>query len=251
MPPVAEPLSFKKTSLPPRELSPPVVRHPALLPLEQGDHLSRDEFERRYLAMPQIQKAELIEGVVHMASPVRWDKHGHQHARLIHWLVCYEDESPGVQTGDNSTVRLDLDNEPQPDATLIVEPRCGGQVLIDADGYVAGAPELVAEVSASSASFDLHKKLRVYRRAGVREYLVWRVFDEAVDWFVLRGSEYQSLSTNSEGILKSEVFPGLWLARDALVKHEYRQVAAVLQQGLQSADHAAFVARLQPTTAPQ
>ncbi len=165
------------TVLPNPVLSSPVIRvlKTSLPPLEQGDHLSRDEFERRYHAMPQTKKAELIEGVVHMPSPVRWNQHGVQHAKLLWWIQCYVIETLGIEAGDNATVRLDLDNEPQPDATLIIEPSHGGQVVIDEDGYVSGAPELVAEVAASTASFDLHKKFRVYRRAGVCEYLVWRV----------------------------------------------------------------------------
>ena len=43
---------------------------PRILPLEHGDHLTREEFERRYEAMPHVRKAELIEGVVYMPSPV-------------------------------------------------------------------------------------------------------------------------------------------------------------------------------------
>lgn len=213
-------------------------------PLEQGDHLTREEFELRFHAMPNLKKAELIEGVVHMPSPVRWNFHGTQHANLIWWLQSFVIAAPGTQVGDNATVRLDLDNEPQPDATLIIEPRCGGQVAIDEDGYLAGAPELVAEIAASTASFDLHTKFRVYHRSGVREYLVWRVLDQEVDWFVLHGSQYDRLLPDSEGCLKSEVFPGLWLSVPNLIAANFQAVAATLQQGLQSAEHTAFVDQL-------
>ena len=156
----------------------------------------------------------------------------------------YEDATPGVAAGDNATIRLDLDNEPQPDATMIIEPNCGGQVVIDEDGYVTGAPELVAEIAASTASFDLHTKFRIYRRAGVREYLVWRVLDQEVDWFVRRGSEFERIVPDADDCLKSECFPGLWLSVPNLIAANYRAVSAVLQQGLQSDEHAAFVARL-------
>lgn len=212
-------------------------------PLEAGDHLSRDEFERRYHLMPGVKKAELLEGVVYMPSPVRWDQHGRQHARLIHWLVSYEDETNGVQAADNATVRLDLENEPQPDATLIIDPAFGGQVAME-EGYVVGAPELVVEVAASSVSIDLHTKFRVYRRAGVKEYLIWRVFDDAVDWFVRRGSDFEAMTPDANGVLKSETFPGLWLCVPDLVRHDFRKVIAVLRVGLQSDEHAAFVDRL-------
>ena len=228
--------------------SPPLASSPAqapasLPPLENGDRLTRDEFERRYEAMPKLKKAELIEGVVHMASAVRFRHHGRPHAHLIGWLVHYEASTPGVEAGDNSTARMDLDNEPQPDALLLIEPARGGQAIIDADDYVKGAPELVAEVPASRASYDLHAKLTVYRRNGVREYLVWRVLDRAIDWFVPRGGQFVPLAP-AGGLLKSEVFPGLWLDPEALVAGDMTRVLAVLQQGLNSPEHAAFVTRL-------
>ncbi len=126
----------------------------ALLPLENGDRLTREEFERRYDAMPGLKKAELIEGVVYMPSPVRHRRHGHPHTRLVTWLGNYETDTPGVEAGDNGSIRLDLDNEPQPDGFLIILPERGGQARISDDDYVEGAPELVAEVSSSSASID-------------------------------------------------------------------------------------------------
>jgi Uma2 family endonuclease len=144
----------------------------AVPPLEQGDQLTRDEFERRYEAMPHLKKAELIEGFVHMPSPVRFTNHASPHADLMGWLWYYRAFAPGVRVGGNTTVRLDLDNEPQPGAAMLIEPARGGQVRLSEDGYVVGAPEWVAEVAASTVSIDLNAKLRVYRRNGVREYLV-------------------------------------------------------------------------------
>ena len=216
----------------------------SVLPLENGDRLTRDEFERRYEAMPHLKKAELIEGVVYMPSPVRQPQHGEPHAHVIIWLGHYLVGTPGVTVGDNSTVRLDLDNEPQPDGLLFIDPACGGQALIDADGYIEGAPELVAEVASSSASYDLHAKLRVYRRNGVREYLVWRVLEQEIDWFVLRAGQYERLSLDAEGLLRSEVFPGLWLDPTALLRGDLATVFAVVQRGLASPEHAAFATRL-------
>jgi Uma2 family endonuclease len=150
-----------------------------------------------------------------------------------------------VQTADNSTARLDLDNEPQPDGVLFIAPERGGQARLSADDYLEAAPELVGEVSASSASYDLHAKLHVYRRNEVREYVVWRVLERAVDWFVLRAGQYERLPPDADGILRSRIFPGLWLDPAALVRTDLAAVLAVLQQGLASPEHAAFVARLQ------
>jgi Uma2 family endonuclease len=213
-------------------------------PLEPGDRLTRDEFERRYDAMPHLKKAELIEGVVHMPSPVRWKKHGSPHFQLITWLGHYEANTPGIEGGDNASTRLDLENEPQPDAALIIEPAFGGNVRISSDDYVVGAPELVAEVTASSVSIDLNTKFRVYRRNEVQEYVVWRVHDQAIDWFVLRHGDYERLSLNPGGQFQSGVFPGLWLDAAAMVGGDLAQVLRSLDDGIRSPAHVAFVEHL-------
>jgi len=223
----------------------PPAPAPPVPPLEDGDRLSRAEFERRYDAMPGVKKAELIEGVVRMPSPVRWEQHAEPHADLMGWLVTYRALTPGVSVGDNGTVRLDLDNEPQPDAAAIVRPDHGGGVRLSPDGYVEGAPDLVCEVAASTASFDLHAKLRVYRRNGVREYLVWRVRDAAVDWFALQGGEFAPLAPDAgDGLLRSAALPGLWLDPVALVERRIARVLDVARLGCASPEHAAFVRRL-------
>jgi Uma2 family endonuclease len=219
----------------------------AIPPLENGDRLTRAEFERRWDAMPHLKKAELIEGEVFMPSAVRYRQHGHPHSRLVNWLGSYETDTPGVEAGDNSSIRLDVDNEPQPDGFLIILPERGGRARISEDDYIEGAPELVAEVASSSVSYDLGKKLNVYRRCGVREYIVWRVLDRQVDWFVNRDGRFEPLPPSADGILRSTVFPGLWLDPAALVQGEPARVKAVLEQGLSSTEHADFVARLDRT----
>ncbi|MDF5722889.1 MAG: Uma2 family endonuclease [Rhizonema sp. PD37] len=211
-------------------------------PLENGDKLTRHEFERRYHAMPNLKKAELIEGVVHLASPVRAKKHGKPHSHIMTWLGTYEAGTPGVETLDNTTVRLDADNEPQPDAILRTEQ--GGRSRISEDDYVEGAPELIVEIAASTASYDLHEKLKVYRRNQVQEYLVWRVYDRQFDWFRLQQGEYIQVEQNTDDIVCSQVFPGLWLAKSALLSGDLAKVLAVLQQGLSTQEHQSFVEQL-------
>ena len=216
-------------------------------PLENGDRLTRAEFLRRYEAMPDVKKAELIEGVVYVASPVRQKSHGTPHSYLIGWLFVYKAGTPGVETGDNSTVLLDLDNSPQPDGLLFIQPGHGGQVKVSDDDYIEGAPDLVAEVAASSASYDLHNKLNAYRRNGVREYVVHRVLDRKVDWFVLQEGRFEPLAPSEDGLLRSSIFPGLWLDPAALVRGDAATVLAVIQKGVNSPEHAEFVAKLNPT----
>lgn len=213
-------------------------------PLEQGDRLGRDEFERRYMAMPNVKKAELIEGIVHMPSPVSTQGHGDPQFDVVGWLAYYRARTPGVVGGDNSTVKVDLDNEYQPDANLRLPQELGGAARL-VDDYLEGSPELVAEVSATTASKDLTQKLPVYRRNGVREYIVWRVWDKALDWFILRGSQYERLAPGPDGVYRSDVFPGLWLDAEALIRRDLGRVLDVLQLGLTSDEHARFVELLQ------
>jgi Uma2 family endonuclease len=156
----------------------------------------------------------------------------------------YESATPGVETADNSTARLGVNNDSQPDALLLIVPERGGQARISDDDYVEDAPELVAEVASSSVSSDLHTKLHVYRGHGVREYVVWRVLDRAVDWFIWREGEYQRLEPDADGLLKSEVFPGLWLDAEALVRGDLFAVVAAVQRGCETSEHRAFVQRL-------
>jgi hypothetical protein len=225
--------------------APPPVEPDVALPLENGDRLTRPEFERRYAAMPPPVKAELIEGVVYMASAVRFQSHGLPHGAVVTWAGVYQLHTPGVFLGDNTTVRLDVDNEMQPDVCLFLAPP-GGPPRVDADDYIAVAPEFVAEVAASSVSYDLGPKMNAYRRNGVREYLVWRVQDGAIDWFVLRDGRYDPLPPGPDGILRSAVLPGLWLDAAALLRGDLARVHAVLHQGLADPTHAAFAARLAP-----
>ena len=213
-------------------------------PLESGDRLNRHEFERRYNASPHLKKTELIEGVVYMPAALRFRSHGQPHGRIMAWLVVYETATLGVEVGDNPTVRLDLDNEPQPDAVLLISEQAGGQSRLSEDDYIEGAPELIVEIAASSAAIDLHDKKRAYRRNGVQEYLVWQVFDHKLDWFYLQASEYVSLPVDVDEIIRSRVFPGLWLAVGDLLAGNMARVFAVLQAGLASPEHAAFVQQL-------
>ena len=212
--------------------------------LESGDRLTRPEFERRYKIMPHLKKAELIEGVVYVPSPVRSASHAQPHGLMITWLGVYIAATSGVELNDNATVRLDLDNEPQPDALLRIDEHRGGQSRLSADDYIEGGPELIVEIAASSASYDVHDKLQVYRRNQVQEYLVWRVHDQGLDWWRLRDGAYISLLADAAGVVRSEVFPGLWLAIPALLDGNLAEVLAVLQTGLTTSEHHAFVEQL-------
>jgi len=208
--------------------------------LENGDRVTRPEFEHRYHQMPNVKKAELIEGVVYVPSPLRYQQHSQPHSDIMGWLWVYCTETPGVYAADNATVRLDFDNEPQPDALLRLDESLGGNSRISEDDYLEGAPELIVEIAGSSVSYDLHDKLQVYRRHGVPEYLVWLVEEKTFRWYVLNEGSYQLQTKDSSGILKSSFFSGLWLDVSALLAGNRQQVLTVLQQGINSAAHQAF-----------
>jgi len=213
-------------------------------PLKHGERLTRDEFERRYDAMPYLKKAELIEGVVYMPPPVRFDIHGQPHADIMAWLGVYRASTPGVWLADNTTVRFDANNEAQPDALLRFDVALGGNSWISNKGYVEGAPELIVEIAGTSADYDLHEKLKVYRCNGVHEYVVWRTQDKRLDWFQLIEDEYALMTPDAEGIISSQVFSGLRLAVGALLEGNLAGVLAELQKGLSTPEHIAFVSRL-------
>lgn len=220
-----------------------------ILRLENGDHLTRVEFHRRYSAMPRNVRAELIEGVVFMSSPARYVAHSRPQGFILGWFAQYMAATVGVELGDNASVILDGDNEFQPDALLRLESSLGGTSRIGHDDYIYGAPELVVEIAASTVSRDLFNKLDVYLRNGVREYLVWRTQDNALDWFRLREGKYERVEPDADGIIRSEIFPGLWLAVEKLLNGDLAGVLAELQNGIASPEHHAFVEKLQAQAA--
>ena len=218
--------------------------------LVDGDRMTSEEFERRYVASPHIRKAELIEGVVYVASPVS-EEHATPHAEVAQWFGFYRLSTPFLVCSVDGTVRLDHQNQPQPDVQLRIASGRGGQSTISADGYVEGAPELLVEIAVSSKSVDLKQKLEAYRRNGAREYIVWRVLDRAIDWFVLRDGQYDRLPLGPDGLYRSEVFPGLWLDPEALIRGDLAAVFQAVQLGLATPELARFVERLQAAPPPQ
>ena len=215
------------------------------LPLEPGDNLDRATFHERYEAMPPGLKAELIDGVVYMPSPAK-NRHGTRQSDVVTWLGVYAARTPGVSSRDNVTVILSEVSEPQPDASLIILPECGGQTSVSQDDWATGAPELVVEVASSSAAYDLHQKKWMYEAAGTCEYVTVLTGAGEVRWFVLRNRQYETVADEA-GIYKSTVFPGLWLNAPALLAGDAAAVLATLEEGLASEEHAEFVARLAAT----
>lgn len=187
--------------------------------LENGDRISRDDFER-LCAEQQIRQAELIDGVVRMnAAAVRFHQHGKPHALMMVWLGTYAARHPGTELADNTSVRLDAASEPQPDILMF---RTDSQKCrVADDGFLEGTPDLVVEIAASSVSYDAHEKRRLYERCGVPEYILWRTEDRAIDWFVLSNGRYEILvpeeDSDSDQLLRSRNFPGLILDRPAMV----------------------------------
>jgi Uma2 family endonuclease len=229
-----------------RRAQPPVEQKevaPAVPPLEMGDHLDQKTFHARYEAMPEDVRAELIGGVVYMPSPLK-PRHGRSHARLMGWLSDYEAATPGVELYDNTTAILGPESEPQPDAYLIVAPEKGGQTRLNQDEYLEGPPELIGEVSTSTESYDLHSKKDDYERTGVQEYIVVALRQAQVFWFVSRQGKFEPLEPGPDGVLRSEVFPGLWLDPAAFLRGDTARVVEVLRQGLASPEHVAWVAQL-------
>ncbi len=210
--------------------------------LEPGDHMDRRTFHALYSAMPPGTRAELIGGVVYMPSPVRAN-HSRPHVKVLAWLDTYEAATPGTEAHSEATVFLSEWGEPQPDACLLIAPQHGGQTQLDG-GYISGAPELVVEVASSTVSYDLHKKLADYEAAGVREYLVYVVRTHEARWFINRSGTFEEIAAGDDGVIRSEVFPGLWLNLHALSRLDSTALRKTLEEGLASPEHQAFVKKL-------
>ncbi len=211
--------------------------------LENGDRLTREEFHRRYEAMPKNVKAELIKGVVVSSNRVK-SCHAKASAKIIGFLGFYSMKIFGLNLSNHVTWKFDKDNEFQPDCILRIEEDCGGKSWINDDDYLEGSPELTVEVAASTASYDLHDKLEIYEQKSVQEYIVWRVLDKQIDWFSLEKGKYQRLSANNRGIIESKVFIGLRLNVNALLNDDLTQVLQDLQSGITSKSHKEFVKNL-------
>jgi Uma2 family endonuclease len=210
-------------------------------PLFEGDHLEAAEFLRRWEALPDLKYAELINGVVFLGSPLSLD-HGTIDHEIDTWLGIYRSRTPGCQGGIDTTWVMGTKDVPQPDIFLRILPDWGGQSSESAGGkYGSGAPELIVEVTGSSRSRDLGAKLELYRSSGVREYLTVELSPRKITWRQLARGRYRELAPGSDGIIRSRVFPGLWLNPEGLWKGKLLEAA---ERGLHSEEHAAFVKRL-------
>ena len=244
-PAVLAPPARRRRPAAPTPDPPPIPTPP---PLRDGDRLGAEEFLRRYRAMPEDFRAELIDGKVCVPMPVRRSVHGQPVNTLSMWAGVYAAATPGTDAATDATTRLGPRDVPQPDVMLRVSPGYGGQTADTPDDLVAGAPELVAEVSASSVRADAGAKRAAYLAAGVREYLVWRTEDGELDWLARRGdgadARFEPLPAGADGVIESEAFPGLRLDRPALLRGDAAAVLTVLTAGLASPAHAAFAAEL-------
>jgi Uma2 family endonuclease len=217
-------------------------RRRTLPPLENGDHLDQETFHERYEAMPTT-RAQLIGGIVYISSPMK-RPHGRHGILLSRWLDEYEDATPGTEALAGTTTILGPSSEPEPDGSLLILPECGGQTWEDKNGYVNGAPEWIGEISDSTESIDLRRKMQDFEEAGVREYMVTALRARKVYWFVRRRGKFKELAPGVGGILRSEVFPGLWLDRTAFLNRDRKRLLSALNQGLATPEHAAFITRL-------
>jgi len=210
-------------------------------PIREGDRLDSSEFLRRWEAMPSLKRAELIDGVVFMPSPVSYPN-SDVHKKMCGFLWLYEELTAGCESAIECTWLMGLKDVPQPDLFLRILAECGGQSQVK-DRYATGAPEMVVEISASSLSRDLGVKLDLYLRVGVREYVTVLPQSKQVTWRYVSRGRYREIAPSEDGLLRSRTFPGLWLDPAALWNPK-RSVRKALEQGTRSPEHATFVRRL-------
>lgn len=214
-----------------------------LPPLKEGDRLDQKTFHERYEAMPEHVRAELIGGIVYMASPQKLP-HGRTNRLVGRWIIEYEEATPGTESLPGVTDIMGTASEPEPDEALLILPEYGGQTWENKKGYLCGAPELIVETSSTTERRDLHAKKADYQKAGVREYVVAALRSQKVFWFTLQRGKYQETKPDADGIYRSKVFPGLWLDPGALLRRDRKKLLAVLRRGIASKEHQAFVHKL-------
>ena len=151
--------------------------------------------------------------------------HATKHITISTWVGTYILRYPECEALDNGTVRLGADSDPQPDIML---RKISGGSSEEVGKVIEGPPEFVFEVAASSAVFDLHEKKELYREFGVREYVVWQLFENRLDWFRLENGEYVTVAPDENGIIESVTFPGLKLAVAKLLDGDAAGVIAAL-----------------------
>jgi Uma2 family endonuclease len=209
--------------------------------LHSGDRMTQQEFHWAYEQAPDEFRAELIGGTVFVASPLR-RRHGTNHLLLGSLFSAYEADTPGVEAGDNSTIILAKDAEPQPDLYLRILPEFGGQSRTTDDDYIDGAPELVLEVAHSGRAIDLHLKRADYTKHGVLEYLVYLVDVKQLKWFDLKTKK--ELGPDMDGVYRIRTFPGFWIDGQALPGKHRKRLMTTLEKGLATPEHTAFAAKL-------
>ena len=211
-------------------------------PLREGEHLTPDEFLHRWDAMPDLKRAELVDGIVHMPSPLSYI-HGDFEPRLSGWLTFYRLFTPQCVLLGNVTTRMSHDSVPQPDLSLRIPAELGGQSRIEGE-YPAGAPEFIVEVSHSTFARDSGVKQRLYERSGVREYLIVRPTKRQILWHELVNGKFQQIAPDPDGLYRSRIFPGLWLDPDALWNNDLKALYAVIERGAATEEHQAFLRKL-------
>jgi hypothetical protein len=216
-------------------------------PLVNGERLTLDEFIRRWEEQPDLKLAELIEGVVYLPSPVG-SAHASHHLLTAGWVVNYSARTPGCAGGSDGTWLM-RGSAPQPDVALRILPEYGGQSR-EEKGLCVGAPELAAEIAGSSAPLDLGKKRNLYAAAGVREYIIVLIEEGRILWLRLEDGVYREIAPGADGILRSQVFPGLWLDAKALLNQEAARLLDLLDLGLRTPEHGEFVKKLAAARRP-
>ena len=205
-----------------------------------GDQLSREEFLDLWEQMPDLKFAELIDGTVFMPSPLS-AAHASRDVEVHGWIYLYQSETPVCKAFGNATWLI-LESAPQPDTALCLLPEFGGRTSLSGK-LASGAPELVVEVCQSSRSYDLGPKLHLYQRAEIDEYIAFLLREQRIEWRILEDGRYRLLKADADGVLRSRVFPGLWLDEAAWWRGDLKRVRATLEGGLRSPEHAEFLER--------
>lgn len=205
-----------------------LLQHYPLL-FEPGDRMTREDFLAQWEQMPRLKSVELIDGMVYMPSPVSME-HGRRDHQMQVLIGAYAARAGNCEALSNATWLM-LESAPQPDLALCLLPAHGGRTQVR-EGFASGSPELVVEITKSSRTYDLGPKLALYQRAAVSEYIAVLLEEQRIEWRKWKDGSFVLLAPDTDGILQSEVFPGLWLNERAFWDGDVSGMLRTLDAGL-------------------
>lgn len=158
---------------------------------------------------------------------------------VSYWLCQYRRSTPCVESLGRVSIFLDPTTEIETTAAMWLTPGADDRPRWQ---RCEGVPELLVEVTATVHNKVFRRRLRVYEQSEIHELLVVTGDPRDTALYARENGRFARVSPADDGSYRSRVFPGLWLDPSALFSDEWNEMAACLDRGMATEEHAAFVA---------